>query len=80
MSTGTTTTTTILSSNRRMFAVLGQTNLEQLGQAIQAQYPEDHYALGNGQWLLVSEGTAKGVSDKLGIAEGLASAVIVLFH
>ena len=65
---------------RKMFAIMGQTNFEKIGQALKEKYPDDHYSLATGQWLLVTEGTAKSVSDSLGITDGATgTAVIVLF-
>jgi len=80
MSTGVSTSLNIPSPTLRMFAVLGQTNPELIELAIKEKYPNDHYALANWQWLLISEGTAKTVSDNLGITEGVTgTAVVVLF-
>jgi len=68
------------SSPRKMFAILAQSNFEEIGRVIKEKYPEDHYPLLSGQWLLVAEGTAKSVSDSLGISDGTTgTAVIVLF-
>ncbi len=65
----------------KMFAVLGQTNVEKLSIAIKEKYPNDNFPLANGQWILVIDGTAKGLSDSLGISDGSlgATAVVVLF-
>jgi len=44
---------------------------------IKAVYPNDHFPLGPGKWLVVSDGIAKNVSDKLGLADGTAGIVAV---
>jgi len=68
------------SQTRKMFAIMGQSNIERIGQVIKEKYPEDHYSLVSGQWLLVAEGTANSISDTLGITDGSnGSAVIVVF-
>jgi hypothetical protein len=67
-------------SNRKMFAIMGQSNTDRIGQVIKEKYPDDHYVLVPGQWLLVADGTAKSISDNLGITDGsTGSAVIVVF-
>lgn len=74
-------TTVQQSSPKMMFAILGQTNTDRLEQAIKDHFPNSHFALANSQWIVVTDGTAKTVSDRLGLTDGSlgATAVIVLF-
>ena len=46
--------------------------------ALQKNYPNDHLAVGSGQWMLVAEGTAKEISDKLGISDGTAGSGVIV--
>ena len=42
-------------------------NDAQIEQAIKARFPNDHFVLGRGQWIVASEGTARQLSSELGI-------------
>jgi hypothetical protein len=46
-------------------------------QAIRSTYPDKYLALGRGQWVVVGEGTAKNVSDAIGITDTPQSPGIV---
>jgi hypothetical protein len=64
-----------------VFAVLSlierQEGHEALDAAIKSTYPNDHFPLAPGGWLLRSDGNAKEVSEKLGIMGGtLGNAVV----
>jgi cobalamin biosynthesis protein CbiD len=51
-----------------VFAVIRQsTKPDTLGSAIVREFPDAHYDLGNGVWLVAGAGTAKEISDKLKI-------------
>lgn len=62
----------------QMFVILGQTNHLQLGQVIAAKYPNDHLALNPGQWIVIASGTAKEISDHLGITDGSTGDAVVV--
>lgn len=51
-----------------VFAVIRQTDPESaLLSAIAREFPETHYDLGSGVWLVAGAGTAQEISNKLGI-------------
>ena len=65
-----------------LFAILGQSDFEQLGNAIKQRYPTDYYSLTPGQWLLSVPGkTTKEIAEELGISAtpSIGSAVVVSF-
>lgn len=63
---------------KTIFAVFGTTTPPAVKTALDRVYPLDHIEVGPGQWLVIAEGTAKDVSDTLGITGGtLGSAVVV---
>ncbi len=63
----------------QLFAVLGQTNLDQIDAAIKGKYPNDHLVLNPGQWLVVAGGTTtKEMSDLLGITTGETGNAIII--
>ncbi len=49
-----------------------------LGPAIQVNFPGKNLALAPGQWLVAGSGTAKDISDKLGITSDLPNAVPIV--
>ena len=51
---------------------------EALSKAIHESYPENFYELGDGAWLISDSSTAKAVSDRLGITEGVNGSGIVV--
>jgi hypothetical protein len=65
-------------SKPKLFAVLSQGNPDTLARSIEKHFPDDSYAFGRGQWLVLARGTTKGLSDKLGISDGLVGPGIVL--
>jgi hypothetical protein len=55
-------------------------NDARLEQAIFTNYPDDHYAIGRGQWMVTANTTAADVAEKLGILADespLSSAYVV---
>lgn len=63
-----------------VFAIIKQpgTHSDKLGPAVAQTYPLHHYDLGGGAWLVAAVGTAKDISDRLGVTDGTnGSAVIV---
>ncbi|MGI8990637.1 MAG: hypothetical protein ACR2I2_13800 [Bryobacteraceae bacterium] len=52
-----------------LFAVLGYTALDKLEAAIKLRYPNDHFSFTADQWFVRGEGTAKDVSDAIGIGK-----------
>jgi hypothetical protein len=46
--------------------------------AVAARFPGDHLKVKDGEWLISTEGTAKDVSDSLGISAGTPSGGIVV--
>lgn len=64
-----------------IFAVIKQPgpNSEKLAGAVVSHFPQQHYDLGNGTWLVAETGTASDVSTKLGITpEGEAGSAVIL--
>jgi hypothetical protein len=61
-----------------IFVVLAALNPIGLEGQIAATYPTDHLKVGDGEWLIASVGTAKDVSDKLGVTNGTPSNGIVV--
>ena len=62
-----------------LFAVMGDPGNPALASSITANFPEDHIVVRPGQWLIVSTGTAKGLSDKLGVTPGTAVGPAAIF-
>ena len=61
--------------------LLAQTNSAYTGQIakkLQSLFPNDHYVAGGGTWLISSEETAKGLSEKLGVSGGEIASVIIV--
>jgi hypothetical protein len=51
-----------------VFTVIRQTkNIDSLASAVAKGFPDAHYELGDGVWLVAGNGTASDISDKLGI-------------
>jgi hypothetical protein len=63
-----------------IFAIISQSGGQpaQLESAIAQAYKDDFLAIGPGNWLIASEGTAKEVSDKLGISTGKVGSALVI--
>lgn len=61
-----------------IFAVFASSKPQALGAAIVKHYPGDHFELQPGQWLVADTGTAKDVSDKLGITSGTNGSALVV--
>jgi len=63
-----------------IFAVISQPgpNHDRLASAVHAAFPDRHYVLGPGTWLVAGLGTAKDVSDKLGVTEGENGSAVIL--
>ena len=55
-----------------LFAVMVAKDHPNLVAKLQTSFPENHLKVANGQWIVSSLGTAKEVSDILGISEGEA--------
>lgn len=69
----------IVAVGPQLFAIMAQTNLENIGAALTAKYPSHHLLLYPGQWLLVASGkTAKEVCDDLGISTGETGNAVVI--
>lgn len=63
-----------------VFAIIRQpgSNGENLAEVIAKMYPDADYDLGSGAWLVSDSATAKDVSDKLNISDGINGSAIVL--
>ncbi len=62
-----------------VFVVLAASPFDgKLGLAIQANFPGKHLILAPGQWLVAASGTAKDISDKLGITNDLPDAIPIV--
>lgn len=51
-----------------IFVIFNVSSPEKMGPAIMAAFPDDCFELKNGEWLVSAKGTAKEVSDKIGIS------------
>jgi hypothetical protein len=64
-----------------VFAILSlldsQETREALGAKIKDVYPNDHFVLAPGRWMVRGDGIAKEVSDKLGVTAGAFGHAIV---
>lgn len=61
-----------------IFAVIGVDKPELMGPAINKLYPNDSIIIGENQWLVVDYGTAKDVSDKLGVTNGPTGSAMII--
>lgn len=62
-----------------IFAVVGQGLFPNLGAKLNETFPDNVYDLGGlGAWLVSAQGTAKDVSDAVGITTGAAGSAIVV--
>jgi hypothetical protein len=57
-----------------IFVVIRVQNPDSMRKAITSKFPLDHFDLGNNEWLVSGKGTAKGISDKLGVTSDPNSA------
>ena len=57
-----------------IFVVLRVQDAARMKAALAEKYPEDHLDLGNDEWLVSAKGTAKGLSDHLGVTSDPATA------
>lgn len=60
-----------------IFVIFRVSDSQKLEAAIEASFQNDHISLGHNEWLVSSKGTAKEVSDKLGISDGSNGGAIV---
>ena len=64
-----------------IFAVIRQpgANFDRFAEAVVSKYPQHHYDLGNGTWLIADTGTASDVANKLGVTpEGVNGSAVIL--
>jgi hypothetical protein len=64
-----------------IFAVIKQPgpNSDKLASSVEDTYPQKHYDLGDGSWLIAESGTASDLTTKLGITpEGLNGSALVI--
>jgi hypothetical protein len=61
-----------------IFVLFGTSNPLGVDEAIRVHFPKDSLKVQDGEWLISAEGTAKDVSDKLGISQGTPSGGIVV--
>jgi hypothetical protein len=61
-----------------IFVIFRVSNPPLLESALGRVFPKDHFKVGNDEWLVSAIGTAKEVSDKIGITPGadMGSAVV----
>lgn len=52
-----------------IFIVLSKTDNTEIETAILQTFPDKNYKISAGQWMISAEGTAKQISEKLGITE-----------
>ena len=61
-----------------VFAIMGISGLPVLGAKIAEMYPDDHYDLTAGTWLVSDAGPARAIADKLTLTDGaLGSTALV---
>jgi hypothetical protein len=53
-----------------IFVVCRVTNPDLVGPAIKQKFPNDHLQLKPDEWLVAAKGTARGISDHIGITSG----------
>lgn len=63
---------------KTLFAIFGAAKPSALSSAIERQFPGEFIEVGSGQWFVVASGTAKDVSDRLGISAGTVGSGIVV--
>jgi hypothetical protein len=61
-----------------VFAVLAPLDNQKIGPAIEATFPDNFFRASNGQWFVSAQGTAKQISDRLGISDGTNGGGIVV--
>jgi hypothetical protein len=61
-----------------VFAILAPKPETKLNLAIIQEFPDNFIAIGSGQWFVAGNGTAKDVSDRLGITSGENGSAIVV--
>lgn len=61
-----------------LFALLSPTENQLLANSLQIAFPSDHLKVGVGQWIVTARGTARELSDGLGISDGKVGTVMVL--
>lgn len=63
-----------------IFAIITQPNpnSQNLPSAIAKAFPDSHLQIGEKNWLVATTGTARELSDKLGITDGSNGAAIVI--
>jgi hypothetical protein len=60
-----------------VFAIIAPSDSEEINQAVATVFPNNYLKMAPGQWLVAGTGTAKDVSDRLGISEGKIPNAIV---
>lgn len=61
-----------------LFAILAPPDNSKLGPAIETRFANNFYRVWNGQWIISEVGTAREISDKLGISDGSNGPGVVL--
>ena len=61
-----------------IFAVVAVDNPTAMGAAVAKLYPSEHVLFAPGQWLVVDKGTAKEVSDRLGVTDGTNGGALIV--
>ena len=61
-----------------LFAVLADPQNLVLEQALTSAFPSDHIQIRPGQWFVVAPGTAREISDRLGVTPGTTSGAAVI--
>ena len=69
--------TAVLSLLMALFMVVGLGDNASLAAKIMEQFPDNSLDLGSDKWLIVSPGTAKEISDKIGISDGASGTGII---
>lgn len=59
------------------FLIFSEKKHEALGDKIREIYPDDHYDLGAGKWLIEAEKTTKDVAEEIGIRGGAFGRAVV---
>lgn len=60
-----------------IFVIFRVSDTKKMSAALERAFPKNHLLVAQGQWLVSAAGTAKDVSDKLGITEGASGAATI---
>lgn len=62
-----------------IFVIFRVANAAKMSAALKTHFPDDHLDIGQNEWLVSAKGTAKEISDKLGISDGAGAGNAIVF-